>query len=73
MTFSSECSFTCHTYCDTGPPSLKVISERPVILTSKCRAFGEGATTTYFKCLRFDEPGMSGARTHDLPDAKREH
>jgi hypothetical protein len=25
------------------------ISERPVILTSECRAHGEGAITTYFK------------------------
>jgi hypothetical protein len=36
--FSSEGSFTCHTYCDTGPPFLKVISERPVILTSECQS-----------------------------------
>jgi hypothetical protein len=51
----------------------KVISERPVILTSECRVLGEGAITTYFNRLRFDAAGMSGARTHDLPFAKREH
>jgi hypothetical protein len=51
----------------------KVISERPVISTSECRAIGEGAITTYFKRLMFDAAGPSGARTHDLPDAKREH
>jgi hypothetical protein len=51
----------------------KVISERPAILTSECRALGEGAITTYFKRLRFDAAGLSGAGTHDLPDAKREH
>jgi hypothetical protein len=48
----------------------KVISERPVILTSECSALGEGAITTYFKGLRFDAAGPSGARTHDLADAK---
>jgi hypothetical protein len=65
--FSSEGSFTCHTYCDTGPLFFKVISERPVILPFECRALGEGAITTYFKRLRFDAAGPSGARTHDLP------
>jgi hypothetical protein len=69
--FSSEGSFTCHTYCDTGPPFLR--SERPVILPSECRALGEEAITTYFKRLRFDAAGPSGARTHDLPITKREH
>jgi hypothetical protein len=44
-----------------------------VILTSECRALGERAITSYFKRLRFDAAGPSGARTHDLPDAKREH
>jgi hypothetical protein len=47
MAFSSEGSFTCHTYCDTGPFFLKIISKRPVILTSECRVVGEGAITTY--------------------------
>jgi hypothetical protein len=37
----------------------KVISEGPVILTSKCRASGEGAITTYFKRLRFDAAGVT--------------
>jgi hypothetical protein len=41
-----------------------------MILTSECRALGEGAITTYLKRLRFDVAGMSGARTHDLPGAK---
>jgi hypothetical protein len=60
--FSSESSFTCHTYCDTGPPFLR-----------SCRALGEGAITTYYKRLSFDAAGTSGARTHDLPFAKQEH
>jgi hypothetical protein len=51
--FSSEASFTCHTYCDTGPPFYKAISERPMILTSECRALDEGGITTYFK--RFEK------------------
>jgi hypothetical protein len=44
-----------------------------VILTSECRTLGEGAISTYFKRLRFDAAGTSGVRTHDLPNAKREH
>jgi hypothetical protein len=47
--FSSEVSFTCHTYCDTGPQFFKVISERPVILTSECCALGQGAITPILK------------------------
>jgi hypothetical protein len=34
--FSSEGSFTCHIYCDTGPPFFKVISERPVTFWMSC-------------------------------------
>ena len=45
-----------------GTSVFKVISEIPVILTSECRALGEGAITTYFKRLRFDAAGSSGAR-----------
>jgi hypothetical protein len=56
-----------------GTSVFKDISERRVILPSECRALGEGAITTYFKRLRFDTAGPSGARTHDLPFAKREH
>jgi hypothetical protein len=52
-----------------GISVFKVISERPVILTSECRALGQGAITTYFKRLRFDTAGPSRARTHDLPFA----
>jgi hypothetical protein len=53
-----------------GTSVFKFISERLVILISECLALGEGATTMYFKRLRFDAVGTSGARTHDLPDAK---
>jgi hypothetical protein len=56
-----------------GTSVFKVISERLVILTSECRALDEGAISTYFKRLRFDEAGPIGARTHVLPIAKREH
>jgi hypothetical protein len=48
-----------------GTSIFKVISERPVIFTSECHALGEGAITTYFKHLRFDAAGLSGAQTHD--------
>jgi hypothetical protein len=43
----------------------KVISEKPVILTSDCHALGEGANTTSFKRLRFDVAGTSGAQIHN--------
>jgi hypothetical protein len=56
-----------------GTSVFKVISERLMILTSECRALGEGAITTYIKRLRFDVADTSRARTHDLPFAKREH
>ena len=36
----------------------KVVSERPVILSSECRALGEEAITTYFKRLRYDAAGL---------------
>jgi hypothetical protein len=67
--FRSEGSLTCHTCCDTGPPFLRSYS----ILTPECRAVGDGAITTYFKRLRFDAAGTSGAQTHDFLDAKREY
>ena len=72
-TFNSEDSFTCHTYSDTGTIFFKVISERPVILPSKCYALGEWAITTDFKRLRFGAAGSSEARTYSVPFAKREH
>jgi hypothetical protein len=64
--FSSEGSFTCHTV-------FKIKFGRPVIVTSECRAAGEGAVTTYIKRFGFDGAGTNRAGTHDLPDAKREH
>jgi hypothetical protein len=36
----------------------KVISERPVILPSECRALGEGAVTTYFNVLGLKRAGI---------------
>jgi hypothetical protein len=71
--FSSEGSFYMSHLLRYRTSLFKVTSERPVILTSRRRALGEGAITTYFKRLRFDVAGPSGAQTHDLPGAKREH
>jgi hypothetical protein len=48
--FSSEGSPKCHTYCNTSL-DIKVISGRPVILTSECHALDEGAITTYYNIL----------------------
>ena len=56
-----------------GTSVFKVISERPVIVTSKCQALGEGAITTYFHVLGLTRPcAEHGARTHDLPITRRE-
>ena len=52
--YSSEGSLLCHVHLlRHGTSVFKVISERPMILASKCHAFGEGAITTYFKVLGF--------------------
>jgi hypothetical protein len=39
----------------------KVISDRPVIIASECRALDKGAITTYSKCLKCDAADVSGA------------
>jgi hypothetical protein len=44
-----------------------------VIFTSKCRVLEKEAIATYFKSLRFDAAGTSGARTCNLSDAKPKH
>jgi hypothetical protein len=56
-----------------GTSVFKVISERPVILTSECRALAKEQSLPILNVFKFDAAGTSGARTHDLPDAKREH
>jgi hypothetical protein len=38
----------------------KVISERPVILTSECRALGEEIITAYFNVLGLRQPARTG-------------
>ena len=43
-----------------GTPIYKVPSERPVILTSKCRASGEEAITTYFNVLGLTRSARAG-------------
>jgi hypothetical protein len=63
MAFSSEGFFYVPHLLRHGTSVFKVISERPMILTSECRALVKGAIATYFKRLRFDAPGTSGAQT----------
>jgi hypothetical protein len=38
------------------------ISKRTVIITSECRALGEGAKTTYFNVLGLTQPAQAGIR-----------
>jgi hypothetical protein len=71
--YRSEGYFEYHTrLLQHGTSVFKVIYERPVTLTSECRPLGEGAIYIYFKSFRFAAAGTSGARTHDIPFAKRE-
>jgi hypothetical protein len=76
MAFSSEGSFYVQLLLWHGSSVFKVISERPVILTSECRAIGEEAITTYSKRLRFDAAGTYERGSNLRPprrDVKREH
>lgn len=41
---------------DTGPSFVRVLSERPLILTLECRIFGEGATTILIYLLGLTWP-----------------
>ena len=53
---SSEGSFTCHTYCDTGLPFIMIISEDPWhshLLPSVC-----GVVTTWFYDSGLSRPGI---------------
>ena len=43
-----------------GTPIYKIPSVRPVILTSKCRAPGEGRITTYSNVLGLTQPVRAG-------------
>jgi hypothetical protein len=71
--FSSEGSFTCHTYCDTGPPFLRSYPKDPSFYLLNAVLLAKKQSLPILKRLRFDAAGPSGARTHDLPFAKREH
>jgi hypothetical protein len=71
--FSSESSFTCHTYCDTGPPFLRSYPKDPWFYLLNAVLLAKEQSLAYFKRLRLDAAGPSGARTHDLLFAKQEH
>jgi hypothetical protein len=71
--FSREGSFTCHTYCDTGPPFLRSYPKDPWFYLLNAVLFAKEQSLPIFKRLTFDAAGLGGARTHDLPSAKREH
>jgi hypothetical protein len=56
--FSSEGSFMCHTFGNTGPPY-----KRPVILDCKCSALAKEQS---LPGVRFDTASTCGAWTYDL-------
>jgi hypothetical protein len=66
--FSSESSFTCNTYCDTGPPFLRSYQKDPWFSFLNAVLLAKEQSLPILYVL-----GLSGTRTHDLPDAKREH
>jgi hypothetical protein len=43
-----------------GTSVFKVISERPMTLTSECRALGKGGISTYFNVLGLMQPAQEG-------------
>ena len=65
--FSSEGSLTCHTYCDTGHPSIMVISEDP--WHSHLLPSGRQCSC-HFLFLRLMSVG-AGIRSPNLPRAGR--
>jgi hypothetical protein len=65
--FSSEGSFTCPTYCDTGPPFLRSYPKHPWFNLLNPVLLAKEQSLPIFKRLRFDAAGPSGARTHDVP------
>ena len=54
---SSEGSLACHTYCDTGHPSIMVISKTRDTHTC-CQAFSSGAVTTCLYDLGLSQLGF---------------
>jgi hypothetical protein len=70
--FSSKGSFTCHTYCNTGPPFLRSHPKDLWFLFHDSHLAKE-QSLPIFKNFKFDAAGIkSGARTHNLLDAKWE-
>ena len=69
---SSEGSFACHIYCDTGHPFIVVISEDPADTHTYCLAFGRGVVTICFNLglsrLGFEHPTfrLRGERSNSL-------
>jgi hypothetical protein len=66
--FSSEDSFTCHTYCDKEPPFLRSYPKDPWFSLLNPVLFAKEQSLPIFNAA-----GTSGTRTHDIPFAKREH
>jgi hypothetical protein len=71
--FSSKDSFTCHTYCVTIPLFLRSYPKDPWFSLLNAVLLAKEQLLPILNVLGFDAAGTSGAWTHDLPDAKREH
>jgi hypothetical protein len=67
--YSSEGSFSCHTYCDTGPPFLRSYQKDPWFSLLNAVLLAKEQSLLILNV--FDAAGSSGARTHDLRFAKR--
>jgi hypothetical protein len=74
MAFTSESSFYVPHLPRHRISASKVKAERHMILNLNTVPLDKGGITIYFKRLRLDAADvMSGTRTYDLLDAKREH
>jgi hypothetical protein len=60
MAFSSGFFFRVTATATRETSVFKVIYDRSVILTSKCRSLDDGATTTYFNILGLTRPARTG-------------
>jgi hypothetical protein len=69
--FSSEGSFTCLTYCDTGHPFLRSYPKDPWFSHLNAMLLAKEQLIPILNVLGLTRHQNSGAQTHDLPFAER--
>jgi hypothetical protein len=68
-----EGSFTYHTYCNTESPFLRSYPKDPWFSLLNAMLLPKEQSLLISNVLGLTRPARAGARTHDLPDAKRDH